>query len=271
MSRLACLVLLVSTISLVGFDSAARADGTGCVSTTLGQVASDCILTGTETVGLFAASGSSGDGHTYAVRPKCGDDSNGEAICTQVQVCTADDGEAGIMMILLRDGDVYGETCLSDTQAGDLGVITPGLVLREFKRLTWPQSPLTIQPPGGKTAVNFTTYYFTDNVAPTTQTVQIIGQEVEIEATPTSYVYRFGDRDTVETRSPGGPYPSGDVTHQYRHKGTAGPSIDTVYSGRYRVNGGAWNEIPETVTVEGTPVTLRIVEVRPTLVAPAAP
>ena len=175
------------------------------------------------------------------------------------------------MMILLRDGEVYGETCLSDTQAGNLGVITPGMVLREFKRLTWPESPLTVQPPGGRTAVNFTTYFFTDNVAPTTQTVTIIGQDVEIKATPTSYRYRFDGHDSVETRSAGGPYPSGDVTHEYAYQGGARPSIDTVYSGRYRVNGGGWQDIPETVTVEGAAVALRIVEVRPTLVAPAAP
>ena len=106
------------------------------------------------------------------------------------------------------------------------------------------ESPLTIQPPGGKTAVNFTTYFFTVNVAPTTQTVRIIGQQVEIEATPSSYRYRFDGNDSVETRSAGGPYPGGDVTHEYPYKGSASPSIDTVYSGRYRVNGGAWREIP---------------------------
>jgi hypothetical protein len=241
------------------------------VGGTLGDVYGTEVYTGSETAELFASSGSSGDGHTYAVRPKCGDASNGEAICSQVQECTADDGEQGIMMILLRDGESYGETCLSDTQAGNLGVITPGLVLREFKRLTWPESPLTIQPPGGKTAVNFTTYFFTDNVEPTTQTVTIIGQEVEIEATPTSYRYRFDAHDTVDTRRAGGPYPSGDVTHEYAYQGGTRPSIDTVYSGRYRVNGGGWQDIPETVTVEGASVALRIVEVRPTLVAPGDP
>ncbi len=55
-------------------------------------------------------------------------------------------------MDLYRDGEVYGETCLSDAQAGGLGAITPGLVLREFRRLSWPESPLSIQPPGLRTA-----------------------------------------------------------------------------------------------------------------------
>jgi hypothetical protein len=261
---------LVLSLVIVALASTSAVADPACGETyDLGGASRTCVYSGSDTVEIFATSGS--DGHTYSVRPQCSGEETGQSVCTETQSCPADDGELGSLMSLYRDGVLYGTTCLSDTQAGDLGVITPGRVLREFQRLTWPQSPLTIQPPGGKTAVNFTTYYFTENVAPTTQTVEIIGQQVEIEATPTSYVYRFDADSTVETRSPGGPYPSGDVTHEYPYKGRASPSIDTVYSGRYRVNGGAWNDIPETVTVEGTPVTLRIVEVRPTLVAPAAP
>ncbi|WP_170286171.1 hypothetical protein [Nocardioides rubriscoriae] len=174
-------------------------------------------------------------------------------------------------MDLYRDGIRYGETCLSDTQADNLGAITPGMVLRQFKSISWPPSPLTIQPPGLKTAVNLPTYFYTDNTRPSTQTVRILGQAVEIEATPTSYVYRFDSADGIQTQSPGGPYPRGNITHNYLYKGTANPSVDTVYSGRYRINNGRWTDIPETVIVPGTPLALTIVEVRPTLVAPTAP
>ncbi|WP_148615531.1 hypothetical protein [Nocardioides rubriscoriae] len=174
-------------------------------------------------------------------------------------------------MDLYRDGIRYGQTCLSDTQADNLGAITPGMVLRQFKSISWPPSPLSIQPPGLKTAVNLPTYFYTDNTRPSTQTVRILGQAVEIEATPASYVYRFDDADAVQTQSPGGPYPRGDVTHSYLYEGTANPALDTVYTGRYRVNNGPWIDIPETLTVTGTPVALTIVEVQPTLVAPAAP
>ncbi|MDO9456598.1 hypothetical protein [Nocardioides sp.] len=234
-------------------------------------MAYDCTFTGSETTAIFATSGPTGDGHTYDVRPQCGDDQGGQAICYGGQPCIADDGQPGIEMDLYRDGEIYGETCLSDAQAGGLGVITPGMVLREFRRLAWPESPLTIEPPGQRTAVNFTTYFFTDNTKPSTQTVQIIGQSVEIEATPTSYVYHFDGQDGVATSSPGGPHPNGDVTHQYLYKGSASPSLDTVYAGRYRVNGGGWIDIPETLTVAGTPSTLEIIEIRPTLVAPSRP
>lgn len=249
--------------------SPARADEdiTGDLGGAQGQIR----VNGAEAQALFANSGAAGDGHIYDVRPQCGDDLGGQAVCYGGQPCIADDGQPGFEMDLYRDGQVYGEVCLSDTQADGLGVITPGLVLREFRRVEWPESPLTIQPPGLRTAVNFPTYYYTDNTTPSTRTVELLGQSVQIEATPTSYVYRFDGADAVETSSPGGPYPGGDVVHEYAYQGTASPSLDTVYSGRYRVNGGRWIDIPETLTVAGDAVTLEIVEVRPTLVAPANP
>ena len=42
------------------------------------------------------------------------------------------------------------------------------------------------------------------------------------------------------------------VTHVYRDADiTVHPWVDTVYAGRYRVNGGAWTVIPQTLTVTG--------------------
>ena len=264
--RLATLIGLV--VALLGSPPVARADDIGG---DLGSVQGEIRLTGSETASLFATSGPNGDGHIYEVRPQCDDDLGGQALCAGTQPCVADDGATGIAMDLFRDGVLYGETCLSESQAGGLSVITPAMVVREFRRLAWPESPLSIEPPGQRTAVNLPTYFFTDNRQPSTQTVQIIGQAVEIEATPASYVYRFDSSDALETTSAGGPYPRGDVTHTYLYQGSASPSLDTVYSGRYRVNGGRWIDIPDTVTVAGTSSTLEIVEVRPTLVSPSRP
>lgn len=267
----AALVVLIGLGSILSNPSSTAAAGaSSCVRTGITQVVAACVFSGDDATEFVDTSGS-GDGHVYDVRPQCGDDLGGQAICYGPQPCTADDGEPGTAMDLYRDGVVYGETCLSDTQAGGLGVVTPGPVVREFRRLTWPSSPLTVQPPGGRTAVNLPTYFFTDNTAPTTQTVEIIGQQVQIEATPSSYVYRLGDGGSRETTSPGGPYPTGDVTHAYARKGTVEPAVDTVYSGRYRVDDGPWREIDETVTVPGPASTLTVVEVRPTLVAPSRP
>jgi hypothetical protein len=39
-----------------------------------------------------------------------------------------------------------------------------------------------------------------------------------------------------------------------------------TYQGQYRVNGGNWIAIPQTLTVSGTPVTLQVLSATPHLV-----
>ena len=144
--------------------------------------------------------------------------------------------------------------CLTSGEAGALGAITPALVFDAMKRLSWPRSVLVVQPPGGETLVNLETNFYTENTAPTTQTITLLGQRVEIEATPGSYVWHWGapggagnsdDSGSERTSSPGTPYPDLTVTHTYRDADiTVHPWVDTVYEGRYRVNGGGWTSIP---------------------------
>ncbi|WP_340538569.1 hypothetical protein [Nocardioides sp. GXZ039] len=196
----------------------------------------------------------------------------GQYVCYEPEPCAevGPDGETytGLWNAIVVDGEVVGRTCITDApgEPAVAPVVTPGMVVRAFRSLTWPASELTIQPPGGKTAVNFDTYYFTDNTTPRTQTVQLLGQQVTIEATPAQYTWHYGDGTTDTTTTPGGPYPTGDVIHQYLRKGQASPSLDTTYTGRYQVNGGPWHDIPDSLTVPGTPQQLAIIEVRPTLV-----
>ncbi|MET0525147.1 MAG: hypothetical protein ABWZ91_10110 [Nocardioides sp.] len=56
------------------------------------------------------------------------------------------------------------------------------------------------------------------------------------------------------------PYPALEVTHVYREADvTVHPSVDVAYRGRYRVTGGQWQDIPEELTVAGTPTKLEVV------------
>jgi hypothetical protein len=48
--------------------------------------------------------------------------------------------------------------------------------------------------------------------------------------------------------------------------GDVAPSVDTTYSGRYRVGNGRWQTIPDTLTVPGAPVGLQVVSATPHLV-----
>ncbi|WP_460844621.1 hypothetical protein [Nocardioides ultimimeridianus] len=153
----------------------------------------------------------------------------------------------------------------SDSMAG-LGP-SPGQVAQAMRRLSWPGSPLMIQPVNGRTLVNFRTNFYTTNTGPTTKTVTLLGRRITIEATP-SYRWRWGDGGRASGTSAGAAYPHLLVTHEYLRKGVVHPRLDTVYSGRFRIGQGAWQAIPGTLTVIGTPQRLEVVTARPVLVNP---
>ena len=200
---------------------------------------------------------SSGDGHHYAIVLSCS--LGGGASCSEAQTCPGP--PPGTLFDVLRDGEKIGSTCLDDDTAETLGEITAGLVRKAFERLTWPKSDLNLQPPDGTTLVGFATNFYTDNNEPTTQTVTLLGQQVTIEATPTSYLWHFGDGTDQTTTTPGAAYPNLLVTHQYQHASTAvHPSVDTTYTGRYRTGNGPWLSIRGTLTVTGEPGELAVRE-----------
>ncbi|MFC6696142.1 hypothetical protein [Nocardioides daphniae] len=160
--------------------------------------------------------------------------------------------------------------------ADELQTISAADVAREFKRLTWPAARMTIQPPDGETLVNLPTIFFTNDTSTQTQTVTLLGQTVEIEATPAEWTWHWAtpgddgtpdDRQPFTTADPGSPHPNATVTHAYtRADATVRPRLDVTYTGQFRVNNGPWEDIPETHTVNGDPQNLRVLEARPTLV-----
>jgi hypothetical protein len=180
-------------------------------------------------------------------------------------VCVQDEQE-GTLFDVIRDGDFLGQTCVTEQEAAEQEQVTPARVLRAFRRLDWPESELVIEPPDGRTLVNFETNFYTDDDQSQRQRVTLLNQSVLIEATPTTYTWHFGDGTSLETATPGAPYPALDVTHDYARAEQYAPSLDTTYTGRYRLAGGPWIVIPETLTVGGAPEQLEAVEANPTLV-----
>lgn len=143
--------------------------------------------------------------------------------------------------------------------------VTAAMVLSAMRRTAPPQSVLQVQPPNGRTLVNFETNFFT--VQPEfTRTMSMLGQQVQLQIWPSQFVWRFGDGESLQTASPGAKYPHLDVTHNYVSKGRYQPRVDTVYAAQFRVGGGAWQPVNGTVTVAGAAVPLQAVEARPKLV-----
>jgi hypothetical protein len=153
-----------------------------------------------------------------------------------------------------------------DLNPGEIApMVTPGLVGAAFRRLPLPASELVVQPPGGRTLVNFATNFYTEN-GEFTRTVSLLGQRVVLRIWPAGYGWRFGDGAVKQTVAAGSPYPDLEITHRYLSKGRVAPRVDTTYAARFRVNGGPWRDVAGTVTVPGAAQGLRVVEARPVLV-----
>lgn len=137
--------------------------------------------------------------------------------------------------------------------------VTPGLVLDALRRIGLPALKVQTQP-RAKTLVNFETIFYTEPQDFTGE-ITLLGQQVEIDASPSQYTWHRGDGSSETTTSPGAPYPSKDITYNYTDAHvTVNPSVDVTYTARFRVNRGDWQEIPETVTIAGPTGSLRISE-----------
>lgn len=174
-----------------------------------------------------------------------------------------------------EDWNVVAYVCLGEGE--DLTQqISMEMVLTQWQALTWPAADLVIQPPKGETFVNLDTIFYTTATGPQTQTITLLGQQLQIEATPASYTWHWvtgndpataADRVPYTTTEPGTPYPDQTITHAYTRPGvTVHPRVDLTYRGRYRIGTGGWIQIPQPRTITGTPGSLTVLEAPPTLV-----
>lgn len=252
MGRTIALALIFNVILLAG---PAKADPGECLQVGLDGVSATCVWTYAD----YTASASSGDGHTWVVTIQCG---NG-GICAEHVECI-ENGQAGFVHDVFMDGTDVGDVCVPENEVDETNIAQ--LIIRQFRRISWPDSNLVVQPPKGKTLVNFETNFYTLDKTPIDQTVIVANRRVEIRAIPTTYTFDFGDGEATTTSSPGRPHPNLDITHVYDQLGTVAVRLDTTYSGEYRIGNGSWIAIPNTLTVAGEPQDLEILEALPQLV-----
>jgi hypothetical protein len=157
------------------------------------------------------------------------------------------------------------EFCAAPPEDADSPVITSSMVAAALRVIPLPASALQVQPPNGRTLVNFDTNFFTDT-REFDRTVTLLGQQVDLHIVPSAFGWHFGDGESLTTAEPGAPYPDLDVTHSYLRKGRVAPSVDTTYTAQFRVNGGPWRAVPGSVTIAGAPVDLQVLTATPTLV-----
>jgi hypothetical protein len=182
-------------------------------------------------------------------------DSNWDPICVRTAIA-----------VDLNPAEFCDTAAVATASPVALPTVTPGLVARAFRTIDLPPSELHIQPPNGRTLVNFDTNFYTEQPA-FDRTVTLLGRRVDLRIWPSQFRWVFGDGAELPSTSAGAPYPDLLITHSYLQKGGVSPRVDTTYTARFRVDGGAWRDVDGTVTVPGDPVPLEVVTARPVLVS----
>jgi hypothetical protein len=104
------------------------------------------------------------------------------------------------------------------------------------------------------TLVNLRTTFYTSarNVE---RRLTIVGFKVDVEITPSRYIWHWGDGAATTTSMPGRPYPARDITHTYVHATAPGVGlplrVDVAYTARFRVDGGDWVPVTDELVVRG--------------------
>lgn len=158
---------------------------------------------------------------------------------------------------------LLGMSCSLESVPGK-PVLGMALILAEFHNTTWALPTVHIQPEGNVTLVTLPTYFEVKWPATGFQPgeidpVTLMGRQVQIRPTNNGFTYVFGDGTSpLQTSSAGGVYPDGDITHVYAKAGTYDSHIDINYGGEFRVDGGEWIAIPDTVDVPGQTQVLTV-------------
>lgn len=146
----------------------------------------------------------------------------------------------------------------------DQAELTPGDILRAIREIGLPSLRINIQP-GGETLVNFDTIFYTQP-QPFERSVTLLGYDIDLIATPVRFIWRHGDGTSHTTGNPGRPYPAKDVTYRYvKSAKNLHPSVDVTYAVRFRIDGGAWQNLSETLLASGPADELDVKQATPVL------
>ena len=145
--------------------------------------------------------------------------------------------------------------------------LTPGDVLRAVREIGLPSLRVNIQP-GDETLVNIETIFWADP-QPFERSVTLLDFDVDLVAEPVRYDWVHGDGSARSTEQPGAPYPAMDVTHQYtKPADDVQAHVDVTYRVRYRVDGGPWQTIDQTLVAAGPVTVLDVKDAAPVLTKP---
>jgi hypothetical protein len=229
----------------------------------------DCNSTGSSDKSSHSTSGSGTDYTAYRyevvcfIRSEIGSQSAG---CPASAPDACRPGDTLYEKYGLHDGSwvALGQVCRSDGPPNDQPEVTPDLVARAFQRIPLPALRAQTQP-ADKTLINFDTIFYVE-AEPLHRTLNLLGQRVQLEITPSTFRWVHGDGTTTETHTPGAAYPAKDVVYRYQQAHvTVRHHVEIVWTARWSLNGGAYQPVAGTVTTVGPDTPLTVAEATPAL------
>lgn len=168
-------------------------------------------------------------------------------------------------------------TCAAGTLPQARPAVTLAMVREAFHQTPWATLTASVQPVGGVTLVNLDTYYAASWGEPgygpgevdALDPASMLGYHVDIRPRLVGYTYTFGDGSRFgPTPNPGGPWPTGTIRHQYTATGVTSVTVTATVGADFRIDGGTWAPIPDTVTLTAAPTTLTVKQAPATLINP---
>lgn len=271
--RRACCAVAVAVLGILLVSTPASADSCEAGAQGVGSVyvaAMDCATEHLEDSQPAAYFGEAEYFTAYKTERVCfvrSDTVNQAGGCPASDPNACQPGQALYQQFGLHDGiwEPLDQFCRDDLAPENaVPTVTPAMVARAFQRVPLP-ALRAISQPADKTLINFDTIFHVD-AQPLDRTLALLGQQVRLEITPSSFRWVHGDGTTAVTRTPGAAYPAKDIVHRYQQAHvTVRHHVEVTWTARWSLNGGPLQGVDGTVTTVGPATPLRVAEATPAL------
>lgn len=118
--------------------------------------------------------------------------------------------------------------------------------LNDQIRQLLPAGSIYLQPQSGA-LIHEPVIFWTDAPQSFKKSLYLLDVKIDLDLT-VKFLWIWGDGSTFVTTLVGAPFPSREVTHMYSQSGLNKVSLSGNWIGRYRLDGGVWQQIPGVIT-----------------------
>ncbi len=118
--------------------------------------------------------------------------------------------------------------------------------LNDQIRQLLPTARIFLQPLSG-ILIREPVIFWTDSPQSFKKSLLLLDVKIDLDLRA-KFLWSWGDGSTLETDLIGAPFPSFEITHTYLNSGVKNVGLRINWSGRYRLDGGVWLQIPGVIT-----------------------